>query len=71
MQDLAVLHITGEQSTEDFARNRPRIAVGGQNLGDRTAIRITPSQMQSGHGQVVAERIYAILTARAARSLRN
>ncbi|MEZ4730761.1 MAG: hypothetical protein R3E79_26850 [Caldilineaceae bacterium] len=28
--DPAMLHITGEEVAEDFARNRPRIAVGSQ-----------------------------------------
>lgn len=59
----ATLHITGEQVAEDFARNRPRIAVGSQDRGVRTAIRITPSQMQPGHEQIVAERVVQILTA--------
>jgi len=48
---------------EDFARNRPRIAVGSQDRADQAAIRITPSQMQPGREQIVAERIYQILTA--------
>lgn len=61
--DPALLHITGEQVAEDFARNRPRIAVGSQDRDGHASIRITPSQMQPGHEQVVAERIYAILTA--------
>lgn len=61
--DAAALHITGEQVAEDFARNRPRIAVGSQDLESSAAIRITPSQMQPGHEETVAERIYAILSA--------
>ena len=58
----AVLHITGEQVAEDFARNRPRIAVGSGDEQGIACIRITPSQMQPGNEQVVAERIYQILT---------
>lgn len=61
--DPATLHITGEEVAEDFARKRPRIAVGSQDRADWAAILITPSQMQPGHEQIVAERIYAILTA--------
>lgn len=57
------LHITGEAVAEDFARKRPRVAVGSQDRAERAAIRITPSQMQPGHEEVVAERIYQILTA--------
>ena len=61
--DPAALHITGEQVAEDFARKKPRIAVGNGDTGDQAAIRITPSQMQPGDEQVVAERIYNILAA--------
>ncbi|MCB0138520.1 MAG: hypothetical protein KDE50_01300, partial [Caldilineaceae bacterium] len=31
--DPLALHITGEQVAEDFARNRPRIAIGSQDQG--------------------------------------
>ena len=61
--DPLALHITGEQVAEDFARNRPRIAIGSQDQGGRAALRITPSQMQPGHEQVVAERIHQVLSA--------
>ncbi len=60
--DPATLHITGEQVAEAFARNPPRIAVGSQEHDTRTAIRITPSQMQPGDEQIVAARVQAILT---------
>jgi seryl-tRNA(Sec) selenium transferase len=59
--DPAALHITGEQVAEDFARNKPRIALGSEDTGGRACIRITPSQMQPGDEAVVAERIYQIL----------
>ena len=59
--DSAALRITGEQVAEDFARKQPRIAVGNGDSADRAAIRITPSQMQPGNAEVVAERIYRIL----------
>jgi hypothetical protein len=59
--DPAALHITGEQVAEDFARNKPRIALASQDAEGRACIRITPSQMQPGNEQVVAERIYEIL----------
>jgi hypothetical protein len=61
--DPTTLHITGEEVAEDFARKRPRIAVGSQDDDDRAAIRINPSQMQPGHEQIVADRIIQILTA--------
>jgi hypothetical protein len=58
----AALRVTGEQVAEDFARNRPRIALGSQDTEGRACIRITPSQMQPGDEQVVAERIAQALT---------
>jgi len=60
--DPTALHITGEEVAEHFARNKPRIAVGSENRTDRTAIKITPNQMQPGDEQVVAERIRQILS---------
>ena len=57
----AALQITGEQVAEDFARNKPRIAVGSGDTEEEASIRITPSQMQPGNEETVAERIYAIL----------
>ena len=60
--DPTRLHISGEAVAEDFARNRPRIAVGSADTEGKASIRITPSQMQPGNEQVVAERIVRILT---------
>jgi hypothetical protein len=60
--DPAALHITGEQVAEDFARNKPRIALASQDGEGKACIRITPSQMRPGNAQVVAERIFQILT---------
>lgn len=60
--DPARLHISGEAVAEDFARNKPRIAVGSGDAEGKASISITPSQMQPGNEQVVAERIYQILT---------
>jgi hypothetical protein len=60
--DPARLHISGEEVAEDFARKKPRIAVGSGDVEGKACIRITPSQMQPGNEQVVAERIYQILT---------
>jgi seryl-tRNA(Sec) selenium transferase len=59
--DPAVLHISGEQVAEDFARNKPRIAIGSDDSDGMAALRVTPSQMQAGHDEVVADRIYRIL----------
>ena len=64
----AELPVTGEQVAEDFARNKPRIAIGSSDAAGKASLRVTPSQMQPGNEQVVAERIYQALTA--ARNLR-
>ena len=61
--DPQALHITGAEVAEDFARNKPRIAVGSGGGNGKTSINITPSQMQPGNKEVVAERIYDILSA--------
>lgn len=61
--DAAALRITGDEVAEDFARKAPRIAVGSGEEGGRSAIHITPSQMQPGDEEVVAERICGILSA--------
>ena len=60
--DPARLHLSGEEVAEDFARNKPRIAVGSRDGEGKAYLRITPSQMQPGNEQIVAERIYQILT---------
>ena len=67
--DSAGLRITGEEAAEDLARRRPRVAVGVGREGASTMIHITPSQMQPGDEEVVAERIFSLLSAqRAPRS---
>lgn len=60
--DPETLHITGEEVAEDFARNKPRVAVGSGDGEGRASIRITPSQMQPGNDEIVAERIHHILS---------
>ena len=60
--DPETLHITGEEVAEDFARNKPRVAVGSGDGEGRASIRITPSQMQPGNDEIVAERIHRILS---------
>ena len=56
--DPAVLHITGAEVAEDFARNTPRNAVASGGANGRTSIGIAPNQMQPGNDQVVADRIH-------------
>lgn len=62
--DPKILNITGEQVAEDFARNRPRIAIGCRT--DRTSgitsISVNAYMMQPGEEKIVAERIHKILT---------
>ena len=60
--DPSVLHITGDQVAEDFARKPPRIAIGSGDGDGSASVNVTPSQLQPGNEQVVAERIHAILT---------
>lgn len=56
------LNITGEEVAEIFARNKPRIAIGGRSGKDGTSINITTGQMQPGNDKVVAERIVNLLS---------
>jgi seryl-tRNA(Sec) selenium transferase len=61
--DPAALHTTGEEMAEDFARNKPRIAVGSRDEEAKASITITPNQMQPGDAPVVADRVHRILSA--------
>lgn len=56
------LHITAEEVAEDFARNKPRIAIGARTRDGRTSLNITTGQMQPGNDKIVADRIVAILS---------
>jgi D-glucosaminate-6-phosphate ammonia-lyase len=56
------LNITGDEVAEDFARSKPRIAVGSENESGSTSIQITTGQMQPGNDKIVAERIYNLLS---------
>lgn len=60
--DPGALNITGAEVAEEFARNKPRIAVGAADSGEGAGIRINPSQMQPGDEEVVIDRIRRILT---------
>ncbi|MFH1567653.1 MAG: aminotransferase class V-fold PLP-dependent enzyme [Gemmatimonadota bacterium] len=61
--DPGVLHISGEEVAEDFARQAPRIAVGSADEDGKASVRITPSQMRPGNDAVVADRLQRILAA--------
>ena len=63
------LYITGEEAAELMARTRPRIALGtggggpsSQAAPGTTSIAVTPWQMQPGQDEIVAERIYQVLS---------
>jgi hypothetical protein len=56
------LHITGEAVAEEVARNKPRLAIGSGSEDQLTSVNITPNQMQPGNAEVVAERLYGILS---------
>ncbi len=56
------LGITGDEIAEEFARNKPRIAIGSNNDSGMTGLEITTGQMQPGNEQVVADRVYNILS---------
>ncbi|HEY5916871.1 MAG TPA: aminotransferase class V-fold PLP-dependent enzyme [Chryseolinea sp.] len=56
------LNITGDEVAENFARIKPRIAVGSRNENGMTSINITSGQMQPGNDKVVAERIVKLLS---------
>jgi len=57
-----VLNITGEEVAENFARTKPRIAIGGSSAQGATSLHITAGQMQPGNDKIVAERIYNLLS---------
>jgi D-glucosaminate-6-phosphate ammonia-lyase len=60
--DPDVLNITGDEVAENFARTKPRIAIGSSNGPGTTSIHITTGQMQPGNDKIVAERIFNLLS---------
>jgi len=56
------LHISAEEIAEDFARNKPRIAIGGSSKDGTTTLSITTGQMQPGNEKIVADRIFEVLS---------
>ncbi len=60
--DPSKLFITGDEIAEEFARNKPRIAVGSGQVDGKTHIKITTGQMQPGNDKVVADRIFNLLS---------
>ena len=66
--DADQFNFTGEDVAEEVARNKPRIAIGSRNNDNMTAISITPNQMQPGNADVVADRLFQILTEKKLKS---
>ena len=60
--DPDALNITGDEVAENFARTKPRIAIGSSNEPGTTSVHITTGQMQPGNDKIVAERIYNLLS---------
>lgn len=56
------LNITAEEVAEEFARNKPRIAIGARSNERTTTLSVTTGQMQPGNEKIVADRIYDILS---------
>ncbi len=56
------LNISGEEVAEDTARNKPRIAIGSFNDNGKTGITVVPSQMRQEQVQIVADRLYNLLS---------
>src|SRR4030095_2261344 len=60
--DPSKLNITGEEIAEELARNKPRVAIGGETREGKSSISITTGQMQPGNDKIVADRIYGVLS---------
>jgi L-seryl-tRNA(Ser) seleniumtransferase len=71
--DSTKILVTGEELAEEFARTKPRIAIGGGGGGGRrgaseppapnvTGVSVTAWQMQPGEDKIVADRLYSALT---------
>ncbi len=61
--DGVARRITGEDLAELVGRSAPRIALAAADGSDHAGVRITPSQMQAGEAEVVAERLVSVLSA--------
>jgi uncharacterized pyridoxal phosphate-dependent enzyme len=62
--DPAQLNITSEEVAEDFAKNKPRIALGcrSDEKAGTTSLSLSAHMMSPGDDKTVAERIYEILS---------
>lgn len=55
-------NVTADEAAEDFARIKPRVAIGASNNNGMTSLQVTAGQMQPGNDKVVADRIYNFLS---------
>lgn len=60
--DPKQLPITGFEVAEDLGRKPPRVAIGDRNFEGKTAVHITPNQMREGQAEIVADRLFGVLT---------
>jgi seryl-tRNA(Sec) selenium transferase len=69
--NTSTLHVTGEELAEEFARTKPRIAIGSGIGGNRggaalapgtTGVTVTAWQMQRGEEKIVADRLHEALS---------
>lgn len=61
--DSGKRHATGWEIAEEVGRNKPRIALGSRDgENGEASIQITTGQMQPGEAEVVAERLYGVLS---------
>ncbi len=65
------LNVTGEEVAEEVARNKPRLAIGSRTRDQLTSVNITPNQMQPGNAEVVADRLYGILSQKRPSRMEN
>ncbi|MDF9797251.1 D-glucosaminate-6-phosphate ammonia-lyase [Catalinimonas alkaloidigena] len=56
------LNITGAELAEELARNKPRVAIGSRDRDGMTSVNVTPNQMKDEDVEVVANRIYGVLS---------
>ena len=61
--DPSVLNISAEEVAQDFAKNKPRIALSchSDKKGGTTSLSLSAHMMQQGDDKIVAERVYEIL----------
>jgi len=61
--DSNQLHVMGDEIADELVRSKPRIALGGsRGEGGMTGISVTAFQMQEGNAQIVADRLYEVLS---------